>query len=94
MRGLLGCAYAKAGKEAEARAELATLLADGRFGAALGVARIYAVLGEKDKAFEWLRKSCDERDSIVIWLKSDPYLANLRPDPPFHQVLRDMGLPP
>jgi hypothetical protein len=50
MRGLLGCAYAKAGKKAEALAELATLLSDTRFGSALAKARIYATLGEKDSA--------------------------------------------
>jgi tetratricopeptide (TPR) repeat protein len=94
MRGLLGCAYAKAGKEAEARAELTMLLADDRFGSALAKARMYATFGEKDKAFEWLRKACDERDANVIWLKTDPYLASLRSDPQFTEVLKGMGLPP
>jgi tetratricopeptide (TPR) repeat protein len=94
MRGLLGCAYAKAGKEAEARSELKTLLSDGRYGAALAIARIYATLGEKDKAFEWLHKSCDERDSKVIWVKTDPGLASLRSDPQFADVLKLMGLTP
>jgi serine/threonine protein kinase/tetratricopeptide (TPR) repeat protein len=93
MRGLLGCAYAKAGKEAEARSELATLLSDGRFGAPLAIARIYATLGEKDKAFKWLHEACDERDSKVIWLKTDPALASLRSDPQFAEVLKEMGLP-
>jgi serine/threonine protein kinase/tetratricopeptide (TPR) repeat protein len=93
MRGFLGCAYAKAGKEAEARAELTTLLSDTRFGAARGKACIYAVLGEKDEAFEWLCKACDERDTIVIWLKTDPALAGLHSDPRFAQVLTDMRLP-
>ena len=94
LRGLLGCAYAKAGNEAEARAELSTLLSDGRYGSALANARIYASLGEKGKAFEWLRKACDERDANVIWLKTDPDLASLRSDPEFAEVLKNMGLPP
>jgi serine/threonine-protein kinase len=94
MRGLLGCAYAKAGKEAEARAELTALLSDSRYGAAHGKARIYATLGEKDQAFEWLHKACDERDSIVFWLRTDPALASLRSDSRFAEVLKEMGLPP
>jgi tetratricopeptide (TPR) repeat protein len=94
MRGLLGCAYAKTGKKAEARTEIATLLSEGRFGSALALARIYANLGEKAQAFEWLHKAGDERDSIVFWLKTDPMLANLRSDPRFTKMVTDMGLPP
>jgi tetratricopeptide (TPR) repeat protein len=93
MRGLLGCAYAQAGKEAEARREVTTLLSERRFGSALALARIYATLGEKAQAFEWLHKAGEERDSIVFWLKSDPNLANLRSDPQFTEMVKDMGLP-
>jgi tetratricopeptide (TPR) repeat protein len=97
IRGLLGYAYARAEQPAEARRvleELKGLAKERRFGAAFGIARIHAALGEKDQAFEWLRKACDERDAHVIWLKVDPTLDNLRSDPRFTQVLKDMGLPP
>jgi tetratricopeptide (TPR) repeat protein len=94
MRGLLGCAYVKAGKEAEARAELDALLSDSRFGSALGKARIYGTLGEKGQAFEWLHKACDERDSRVIWLKTDPALHTLRAEARFVELLKIMSLPP
>jgi eukaryotic-like serine/threonine-protein kinase len=94
MRGLLGCAYARAGKEAEARTEITTLHSEGRFGSALSLARIYATLGEKVQAFEWLHKAGDERDSIVFWLKTDPNLARLRSEPQFTDMVKDMGLPP
>jgi tetratricopeptide (TPR) repeat protein len=94
LRGLLGCAYAKAGKEPEARAELTALLSDGRYGSALAKARIYATFDEKHEAFEWFHKACDERDSIVIWLQTDPALASLRSDPRFAEVLKEMRLPP
>jgi hypothetical protein len=93
MRGLLGCAYTRAGKEAEARKELEALLSDGRFGSPLAKARIYAMLGEKDQAFEWLHRACDERDSGVIWLKTDPVLDSLRSDVRFAELLEEMGLP-
>jgi hypothetical protein len=42
----------------------------------------------------WLQKACDEREGQVIWLKVDPTLDNLRTDPRFTQILKDMGLPP
>jgi hypothetical protein len=76
-----------------ARAELTTLLSDDRFGAALAKARIYSTLGEKDKAFKWLHQACQERDSIVRAVKTDPALAGLRADPEFARVLQEMGLP-
>jgi TolB-like protein/Tfp pilus assembly protein PilF len=96
VRGMLGYAYAAAKKKTDAQKVLKDLkeLAAGRFGFALPIARVHAALGEKDQAFEWLRKACDERDPHVIWLKVDPTLENLRSDPRFAQVLRDMGLPP
>ncbi len=65
-----------------------------RFGCAFAIAQIHAALGEKDPAFEWLRKACDERDTRVIWLKVDPTMDNLRTDPRFTQMLKDMRLPP
>ena len=96
VRGMLGYAYARAGKKAEAQKVLEELkgLSKGRFGFAFPIARIHAALGEKDQAFEWLQKACDERDSQVIWLKVDPSLENLRLDERFAQVLKGMGLPP
>jgi hypothetical protein len=42
----------------------------------------------------WLQMACDEREGPVIWLKVDPTLDNLRTDPRFTQILKDMGLPP
>ena len=65
-----------------------------RFGDAFTVARIHAALGEKNEAFKWLQKACDERDSQVIWLKVDPTLDKLRADPRFAQALKEMSLPP
>ncbi len=41
----------------------------------------------------WLQKACDEREGPVIWLKVDLTLDNLRTDPRFTQILKDMGLP-
>jgi tetratricopeptide (TPR) repeat protein len=96
VRGMLGYAYAVAGHKAEAQKVLGELkaLAPGRFGFAFPIARIHAALGEKLQAFEWLHKSCDERDSAVIWLKVDPTMDNLRTDPRFAKMLTDMGLRP
>jgi tetratricopeptide (TPR) repeat protein len=94
VRGVLGFVYATAGKKAEARKLLQELQASpDRFGNAFALARVHAALGEKDEAFEWLRKARDARDTAVIWLKVDPTMDRLRSDPRFAQVLKDMGLP-
>jgi tetratricopeptide (TPR) repeat protein len=96
IEGLLGYAYVAAGQKAEAQKVLKGLKDPSklRFGCAFAIARIHAALGEKDQAFEWLGKACDERDPNLIWLKVDPTMDNLRSDPRFAQVLKDMGLPP
>jgi tetratricopeptide (TPR) repeat protein len=95
IRGQLGYAYAKAGQMAHARKALEELKRISKqYGCAFAIARIYAALGEKDQAFTWLRTAGDERDPLVIWLKVDPMMDGLRPDPRFAQVLKDMGLPP
>lgn len=95
LKGLLGCAYAATGKKAKARQVLQEMIGPKcRFGDAFAVARIHAALGEKDEAFDWLEKACDERDPHVIWIKVDPTLDSLRSDPQFAKVLKDMGLPP
>jgi serine/threonine-protein kinase len=95
IRGFLGYAYAKAGRTVEARKVLEELNGlSKQYGYASAIARIHTALGEKDQAFEWLRKACCEQDPQVIWIKVDPTLDNLRKDLRFAQVLKEMGLPP
>ena len=94
MRGLLGHAYAAAGQTEQAQAELKALLSEGKFGTAFAAARIHAALGENEEAIRWLKEALDERDSTVIWLRSDPTFDNLRSDARFAELLKEMGLPP
>ncbi len=59
------------------------------------IARDYALLGEKDKALEWLEKAFQERDPALPIIK--PYgerYWGLQSDPRFQDLLRRMGLPP
>jgi len=53
---------------------------------------IYADLGDKDKAFEWLEKGYDER--FLAYIKTDPAYDPLRSDPRFQDLLRRMNLQP
>jgi len=53
---------------------------------------IYARLGEKDSAFEWLEKSYQERDFWLNFIKIDPLLDSLRDDARFIDMLQRVGL--
>lgn len=46
----------------------------------------------KDRAFEWLEKSVDEREYQMMNLKVDPGFDSLRSDPRFDKLLRRVGL--
>jgi len=56
------------------------------------IAEIYAGLGEKDQALEWLEKACDEHATSVIFLKVEPSFDDLRSDPRFQEMVRRIGL--
>ena len=57
------------------------------------IALVYAGLGEKDLAFEWLERAYDEHDKGLVSLKVDPPLDPLRSDPRFQDLLRRMNFP-
>ena len=57
------------------------------------LAIVYAGLGEKDRAFEWLAKSCNNRDKDLVSLAADLELDSLRSDSRFQDLLRCVGLP-
>jgi tetratricopeptide (TPR) repeat protein len=59
-----------------------------------GIALIYAGLGDRDRAFEWLEKAVAERDELLTRARGDPQLDSLRDDPRFDALLRRMNLLP
>ena len=91
-QGLLGFLFARAGRTAEARRVLASVLDRARRteGHAFDVATIYAGLGAKDEAFSWLDKALEERAMVLDNL--DMVLDALAPDPRIDTVRRRLGL--
>jgi TolB-like protein len=81
------------GDRAAADAALADLIANGRDRLAYQIAEVYAVRGEKDKAFEWLQISFDNHDPGTLTLLIDPLLRGLRDDPRYKNLLAKLGLP-
>ncbi len=53
----------------------------------------YAGLRDNDKAFAWLQKSFEERESGLVMIRIQPELAPLRSDPRFQRLLRRMNFP-
>jgi hypothetical protein len=54
---------------------------------------MYAELGDKEQAFEWLNTSYQERDTELMWLKTDSSFDPIRSDPRFAKLVRKVGLP-
>ena len=71
------------------------LLGQRRFGYAspYEIARFYADLGDKNKAFEWLDTAYSEHDYQLRQLNTDFGMDHLRPDPRFTELVRKVGLP-
>ena len=57
------------------------------------IAELYARVGEKDAAFEWLEKGYAAHDDEMVRLKEQIGYDNLRSDPRYADLLRRVGLP-
>lgn len=92
----LGDVYAQAGMRIEARNVLEELekLSKRKYVSSVGVALIYADLGDKDRAFASLEEAYRQRDGWLGDLKLLPNLDSLRSDPRFADLVRRVGLPP
>jgi serine/threonine-protein kinase len=90
----LGYAYALEGRKDEAQRVLDQLneRSKQKYVSAVSRAIIYAGLGEKDKAFEWLEKAYEERSIGAV--KVNPIYDPLHSDPRFADLLRRMNLQP
>jgi tetratricopeptide (TPR) repeat protein len=91
----LGYVYASSGKKQEALQVIADLKtkAKKRHVSSYAIATIYAGLGDRSDAFEWLEKAYQERSPGMTWLKVEPMLDSIRSDPRYGDLLRRIGLP-
>ena len=94
----LAYAYAREGKKAEAQKVLDQLneLSKKKYIQPRLLARIYLALGDKDKAFEYLEKSYEDRSIETGFgtINVDPEFDSLRSDPRYNDLLRRMNLLP
>jgi eukaryotic-like serine/threonine-protein kinase len=92
---LLGYASALNGQRREAEQALKELhaLSKLRYVSPFPIAWVYVGLGDKDRAFEWLEKSYDERAGRLVYLKVERAFDPLRSDPRFQRLLDRMRFP-
>jgi len=56
------------------------------------ISRAHIVLGEKDKAFSWLERSYQRRETDCTFLNSLEFFDPVRKDPRFESLLKKIGL--
>ncbi|MGC2195469.1 MAG: tetratricopeptide repeat protein, partial [Terriglobales bacterium] len=92
----LGHAYAVTGRRTEAAKILRDLerKSQSAFVSPYMIATVYAGLGDRDKAFEFLERAYQEKSWDIAWfLKADLRIDNLRSDPRFEVLLQRVGYP-
>ncbi len=93
--GLIGKAYSVSGYKGAMQAWLDDLISQSthHYVAPLDIATLYARLGEKEHALEWLEKGYQARDADMVDIATEPTFDFLRSDPRFTDLLRRVGLP-
>jgi len=90
----LGIVYWRSGKKEEAYKLLTELLDRRNFEYIKGgiLARFFIVIGEKEKAFKWLKISREEKDTDFFHMYHWPLFDEVRSDSEFIQIYKDAGL--
>jgi tetratricopeptide (TPR) repeat protein len=88
--------YASAGRRSESERVLAEVkaLSKQQYVSPYLMASIYAALGQKDLAFEWLERVYKDHSYYVVWLNVDRVFDGIRPDPRFQDLLNRIGIAP
>ena len=91
----LGAVYAETGQTENAKAIIIELEEAYAKQKTVGVqiAEVYAALGNKDKAFEWIEKDVESRGfELVLSIRRDEQFGSLKSDKRYAAILKRMGL--
>jgi TolB-like protein/DNA-binding winged helix-turn-helix (wHTH) protein len=90
----LAHAYAVSGQTRAAKKILDNLKDPSKqtYASPFDIAVVYAGLGDRDQAFEWLEKAYKERSRHILLLEVIPRLDPLRADPRFAMLMRRMRI--
>lgn len=91
--GFLGEYNALLGARDEALKLLEVLAEKEQYVMPIAPALIYTGLGDRDRAFEQLERSADNRDALLCYLNVLPCFDTLRPDARFARLLARIGFP-
>ncbi len=96
MLGFLAYDLARIGETEEARSLLARIgtIAAKMYVSPSSFAWAHLGLGEYDEAIARLEETIDDRDSMIVPIKTYPFLDPLRSDPRFTALIRKMNLEP
>ena len=89
----MAAALADAGRRREALDFLRTRAPQASPFDYLGMARAYAALGDKDRAFEWLTKAFDARAAYIEMANVSPMFDVFKGDPRFDALVARLHLP-
>ena len=94
MLATRGYGYAISGNTEEAEKALVVLenLSSKRVISLYHFATIYAGLGDREKALEFLQRCLEHRNWELRSLTTDPFWDNLRDDPRFVELLKKVGM--
>jgi TolB-like protein/Flp pilus assembly protein TadD len=95
VSGHLGFAYGQGGMQAEARQTLSDLqtLSAREYVPSSAFALVYAGLGDKAHALEWLGRAFDEHDFSLVFIDVAPWFDSLRTEPGYETLRRRLQLP-
>jgi hypothetical protein len=81
--------YHRMGLENKANHHIATALPKMNNESAYNRACFYAICGEKELAFEFLRLALKNQDTTIEWIKSDPDLDPIRSDQRYQEMISE-----
>ncbi|HLE63704.1 MAG TPA: hypothetical protein VI750_11210 [Pyrinomonadaceae bacterium] len=92
---IVGYAYAKEGRRRDIEDTIRKFdeIAKTHYMVAYRVGMLYAMLGDKERAFVEIEKSFAPRDWDINRIKVDPFIDSLRDDPRFADLVKRIGLP-
>jgi serine/threonine-protein kinase len=94
VQPILATMLAAAGRVEEARAQLSPRvlgISSADHDMSYWTASAYALLGEREPAFEWLERSIALGNENAAWFKADPNLASLQNDPRFFGLMQQIA---
>ncbi|MCL4524704.1 MAG: protein kinase [Acidobacteria bacterium] len=91
--GLLGFAYATAGRVEDAEKIIQRLQQDVTMDSSLSywVFLIYCALGQKEKSLDWLEKAAETSIGLLSIINPEPAFDSLRAEPRFQAIQRKLG---